>query len=123
MIRLAAIAIAAALAAGGCSSDKKDEAPVDDRRDPVTKQEGERGIQACEDYAKRLCACAETKPELADECELKRGKAKTLRMLLQVNRGDTSTDEERARTERAARRNIAACLEGHTALDEAGCPR
>jgi hypothetical protein len=118
-----AVATLVLVAAIGCGKGKEGSEARAVLPPPMDAPEAERGTQACAAYAQRVCACARAKPddtELADLCHM--DKAKALDMVLEVNRTTESADE-RIKTERTARRIVAACIAEQSKLDSRGCPR
>lgn len=87
----------------------------------IPAEELTRGADACTGYVKRVCACAETMPELKTEC----GDAKPLPEALAISsRLATNPKAEREDAVQAAansRRTVKSCIE-RTAKLPPGCP-
>ncbi len=122
--------------AAGCNKDdaKKGPAPQDDLVNNPTGTglgipEAKRGLEICDHFVERLCACAKTDPSLADACRLQSSMPAALRMQLRAADGDDGLDggppskRERAELEAQARKTINACLRADGELDPKVCPR
>ncbi len=115
-------ALGAVLALPACSkkqaSEGQEAAPS-----PLPKAEAERGMKACEAYVARLCACAETHPELAEDCTLAKARpqAFALNLELSATAGLESADQTAVKVE--ARKIAAGCFEADSKLDPEMCPR
>jgi hypothetical protein len=108
MSRLAVIALALALA--GCSKES-DEPPPAAPPPELPTAEIERGLQACTDYAQKVCACAETNPALADECKLARANPTALQMTLDAAREQGAEPGDSLKLLDTGRKTIASCME------------
>ncbi|RMH43298.1 MAG: hypothetical protein D6689_05455 [Deltaproteobacteria bacterium] len=119
--------VAAACIAGATGCKKK----ADDEPDPWTAPpvmsdaEQQRGRQACEAYVARLCACAESRPELAESCRLAQAQPEALAQLFGMLNGKEGAlgQRELREAQHTARRIIKDCFEKDAALDPATCPR
>jgi hypothetical protein len=92
---------------------------------PVSEPEATRGLDACQGYREKVCACAESKPEdaeLRELCDVSAAKRSGLELVLQVNR-TTALADERLKTADTVRRYVRSCIEGIAALAARGCPR
>lgn len=114
---LVAAASIAALAAG--CDDKKDAAP---REPAVSAEQRKLAGDACNDYVARLCACAEQKPELAEQCQLKRAKPEALALTLAVVDDPASSADSVARARSEVGKILARCIEEAAQLPALGCP-
>jgi hypothetical protein len=110
--------LAAALLLAACKSDE----PASSRPPPISPAERKRGDDACQAYLKRLCACAEQKPELKDRCELKHAKPEALKLALAVDDDPGAGPADVALAQESARQVIAKCIEENAQLDTEGCP-
>jgi hypothetical protein len=126
---LLAIALLALPAiAGGCSSSDSGEPAQQTEKapgpPPLSKTERARGAKACERYAERVCACADSDPELEADCELARARPEALEMAAGAS-GATGDLEpgDRAAARQTARQIIEKCVEAQARLDPARCPR
>jgi hypothetical protein len=97
----------------GCK--KEDEAPG--RPKPIGAQERQRGTDACTAYVARLCKCAESKPELAERCHLKKAKPEALKLALDVDDDPNAHPQDIFLAQESARQVIAKCIEENAALD------
>lgn len=116
-MRLAALALVLAL--GAC---KKQEEPASNRPQPISEAERTRGSQACDAYVARLCACAETKPALAERCHLHKGRPQALGLALSTADSPDVEARDIFLAQEAARQVIAKCIEDTAQLDAEGCP-
>jgi len=112
------------LALGACAAEKS--SPPEEKAPPPMKaEEQQRGVQLCEGYVTRLCACAANDPALKDQCELARSQPEALKLPLKMLAGSEGplNARERLLTETAARKIIAACVKADGALPLDRCPR
>jgi hypothetical protein len=96
-----------------------------DKSVSMTPAEVKQGMELCEGYVKRLCACAAKDPALASDCELAAGRPKALKMsvhLVSGGEGAIST-RERMEAEAGARKIIKACVSADAQLSPEKCPR
>lgn len=92
---------------------------------PVSETEATRGLEACQDYREKVCACAEARAgdaEVRELCELSAAKRSGLELVLEVNR-TTALAGERLKTADTVRRYVRSCVEGVADLAARGCPR
>ena len=127
MARLAlALLLSIALCAPlGCGKGEEEQPAEPAMPEPITDVEEQRGLEACEAYKARVCACAASKPddaEMQEMCELAPGKLSSLKMVLRVNRSPKTADE-RYKTSRTAKRIMGSCISEQGKLDSKGCPR
>src|SRR5690606_20290519 len=90
---------------------------------PLPKAEAERGLQACNAYVARICACAESRPELAEECTLARARPQAFQLNLELSATPGLSDAEQTAVKVEARKIAAACFEDEARLDSTLCPR
>jgi hypothetical protein len=121
--------LAAALALAGCKKDEGAPPPGPgvggDQSSSLTPAAVKQGMELCEGYVKRLCACAEKDASLAGDCELARGRPAALKMsvhLLSGGEGAIST-RERLVAEAGVRKIVGACVSADAQLDPTKCPR
>ncbi|HVK74859.1 MAG TPA: hypothetical protein VM734_16130 [Kofleriaceae bacterium] len=120
---LAALAAALVLAGAGCKKQaEREAAPAGNRPPPIEVPERRRGEEACTTYVERLCACAEQKPELAEQCHMKQAKPEALALALGVADDPSSTRESIVQAQVEARKIIARCIEEAARLPSMGCP-
>lgn len=119
-MRSLGLALLALLAIGLLAGCKKDE-PANSRPSPISETERQRGSEACTKYVERLCRCAETKPELADRCQMKHAKPQALKLALEVDDDPQAHPADIFAAQESARQVIAKCIEENVALD-AECP-
>lgn len=116
------LAILLLVVAVGCK--EQPEAPAKQPLvEPISAAEVKRGQDACASYIGRLCQCAKTHPEYAEECDLIRNaRPDALRKALAA--AETNEDENvRWRTQVTARRIMSRCIEDDNRLDLGKCPR
>jgi hypothetical protein len=128
-LRALAVAALVAAAAAGCEREPRERprpaAAVDPGVPPMPEAEQARGVELCDRYVARLCACAERAPELADDCALARAQPEALGMHLALLRGAEGplNPADRAVVEEHARAVIAACVRADGQLAPERCPR
>ena len=127
MRRLAsALAVAIGLAVtatAGCKRGHDDAGAGPGARPPaISATERQMGTDACGDYVARLCACAETKPALADTCKLKHAKPEALALALAVVDDPSSSADSVARAKAEVGKIVARCIEEAAQLPTLGCP-
>lgn len=87
-----------------------------------SEKEAERGRQACQSYAKRVCACAEDGG--SEKCDLAKGRPEALELALRsVAAATHRSDADRWAMDQNARKIIKECLEADLELDPQQCPR
>lgn len=125
----------ALLAALGCDSNRRDEAPEPKTWQgppPVTAAEKQRGLAACADYQKKVCACAETRADLAGDCRMAGSRISALELSLRIAAAEKITepaagnarednDSSRALAISNARKVMRRCIEQVAELAR-GCP-
>jgi hypothetical protein len=105
-----------------CSSEKsKKDDPAEDKVQPMTDTEIDRGNDACTTYVERLCKCVGAQPKLAEACEKERAIVSSFRMLVQMNRTGQATDDERIVSAQKARETISKCVTETAKLEARGC--
>lgn len=112
------------VALAGCSNSDNADAP-EELAPAMSASERERGVQACDAYIERVCACSQARPdnvELKEMCDLAPAKRSSLNMILRLN--DTpERPEDRPGSRNTANRIIGSCIAGQSELDSLGCPR
>lgn len=108
--RLAALAMVV-LAATGCRSSR--DAPPDpgEGPPPLTESERELGTKACNDYQARVCACAESRAELAADCRMAGSRLEALELSSNVSIAEGTSAADRAAALGNARQIIRRCVE------------
>ena len=119
---LALVLVPLALALGACSK-KEDGNKAPAAASPLPKAEAERGLQACNAYVARLCACAESRPELAEECALAQSRPQAFQLNLELSATPGLSGAEHDAVKAEARKIAAACFEDEARLDPETCPR
>ncbi len=118
------IALIALLAATAChKNDEPAQARVEPPPDPITTTEVDRGRQACDSFAEKVCDCALARPEMTSECELARTRSGAFDLNVRAARasGHTSTRDV-ASIQANARKIVRACIEDAAKLVVRGCP-
>lgn len=113
----------ALLAMGACSKKSSDSGDRPAKIAPMPPAEIARAEQACESYVARVCACAETHPELARQCELAKASPGALQINLELLASDGLEIGEQKAVKVEARKIAAVCFEADGKLDVAMCPR
>jgi hypothetical protein len=104
-----------------CQSKKADDKPAKGPAPKLGEIERKRGEDACSQYVAALCRCAEKKPELADQCDMKKAKPEALALLLAVDDDPKASDDSRLRAQIEARKLISKCVMEHASLPGLGC--
>jgi hypothetical protein len=89
----------------------------------MAASEQERGVQLCQGYADRICACAGTDLALKDQCELARGTPDAVKLHIGMLRRKKLAEGDRLQIESALRKTVAACVNADGLLDPKTCPR
>lgn len=124
-VRVAALALACALAAA-CSkkAEKAAPPPPPDRPPVMTVEELTRNSDACKDYVAKVCACATAhpdKPDVAELCKTDAALPAALDVVSQLA-GDSDTSKDDVRLAQSKARKIAkACMDGVAKLASLGC--
>ncbi len=123
-MRRLALAVAMTLAMfAGCKRGHDDAGPGPGSRPPaISATERQMGTDACGDYVARLCACAATRPALADTCKLKHAKPEALALALAVADDPSSSADSVARAKAEVGKIVARCIEEAAQLPTLGCP-
>ncbi len=118
---LALCATIAAFACASCAkqSEKKQEAVID----PLPTEEVTRGRKACDGYVQRVCECAKTHADMAEECALAKARPEAFQLNIDVAKAEGLSKIEMQAGKVAARKIAAACFEADSKLDAAKCPR
>ena len=122
---LATLAVAMGLAVSAtvaCKRGHDDAGPGAAPRPPaISSTERQLGTDACGDYVARLCACAATRPDLADTCKLKHAKPEALALALAVADDQSSSADSVARARAEVGKIVARCIEEAAQLPTLGC--
>lgn len=108
----------------------KENTPLAEKADPLapppmTQAEEARGLELCQKYVERLCACGAKDASFQERCELARAQPEGLKLhlsLLHGTEGKLNTKEARETTA-TAREAIAACVRSDGNLPPDLCPR
>lgn len=114
------LAIALALVAA-C---KKQEAPPKQEPGPppMPAAEIQRSEDACKQYVERVCACAQTVPAVAKQCELARALPEAVRIGLEVAASPDSKPDIVEQSYASVRKTAKECIEQTAKLPALGCP-
>lgn len=104
-------------------SGQKDEAPAKATVKGLPEKEVARARTACKSYVARVCACAESRAALADECALSRAIPEALELNLDLSTTPGLSNAERQAVRVEARKIAAGCFEADGKLDPVDCPR
>jgi hypothetical protein len=113
------LAVALVALTAGCAKKPKPakEKPVAG----LTDVEVKRGEEACKTYVDKVCACAQTKPDLAQQCEL----AKSLPHAMELTLGVATQPDQKPDIAKQAydstRQQIAVCIQETAKLPSLGC--
>jgi hypothetical protein len=115
------LVVALALAVGaGCKAKKapKKEPPVAG----LSETEVKRGEDACKLYVEKICACAATKPDLAQQCELAKSLPNAMQIALSVAVNPESKPDVAKQSYDGVRQTISTCIQETAKLPSLGCP-
>jgi hypothetical protein len=104
----------------GCKA--KEHAPK--KQKPVagmTDVEIQRGEDACKAYVDKICACAQTKPELASGCQLAKAMPEAMQLSLAVAATPDSKPDIVEQSYDSAKKTIANCIQETAKLPTLGC--
>lgn len=116
----------------GCSSDKNEQPaspipiaePVAPNIQHFTENEENRGIEACEAYVTRVCACSEKHQEFKEECDLARTLPGALKFQIRASKAEGNINRrDKVAILASGRKTIANCIEKEVQLDDQKCPR
>jgi hypothetical protein len=82
-----------------------------------------RGQKACQSYVDRVCACAKTQSEMADECALAKARPEALQLNIDLMTTPGLPVVEAQAVKVEARKIIAACFADEGRIDPLKCPR
>ena len=105
--------------AAGCKKDA--EAPPPAEKPVMTVSEVQRNRDACNDYVKRVCACAEKQPELKDPCALAKAYPDAMETAIDVAANTESTRRDALQAHDTVRKIAKTCIEELAKLPAAGC--
>jgi len=112
--------VLAALLLCACSKKQQDAAPPAEPP-AISSEEVKRGVDACADYVKRVCACAAKTPAFAEPCKLAPAYSDSIDMARGVvlNPETKSLDAKQAAA--SIRNTVKTCVEEASKLGAAGC--
>ena len=117
MIR--ALLVLAVLA--GCSkADREPPAPAE-RPPSIPAPEVQRGLDACQAYVEKVCACAQTVPSLAETCTLAKSMPEAIEIGKRVASYPSSTSQDAAQAASSIRKTVKLCIEQTAQLPARGC--
>lgn len=107
------------LALLGCA--KKQEAPQETPVPAMSAEEQQRSRDACADYVKRVCACAEKVPAVKQQCDLARSLPDAVRLGLEVSASPDSKPNDVIGAQGSVRKAVKECIEETAKLPSLGC--
>ncbi|MEJ7598426.1 MAG: hypothetical protein WKG01_10990 [Kofleriaceae bacterium] len=105
----------------GCSK-KQQEAPPAGPPPAISADEIKRGVDACGDYSKRVCACAATVPATAEACKLAPAYGDSIDMARSVVLNPETKRQDALQAAASIRNAVKKCVEEAAQLPAAGCP-
>ncbi|HEU0030860.1 MAG TPA: hypothetical protein VFQ53_09505 [Kofleriaceae bacterium] len=115
-----ALVVVLALVAG-CS--KQEDAPKKQTKPPaIPAVELQRGTDACNDYVKRACACAETVPAAKEACALGKALPEAIDIAKRLATNPDADDEDSHQAADSIRKTVKNCIEQTAKLPALGCP-
>jgi len=113
-------ALACGLLAAACS--KSEPAPPAEPPPLIPAVELQRAADACEGYVKRVCACAETVPALAEDCGLAKALPEAIDIAKHLASNPKADREDAAQAAGSVRKTVKQCVERTAKLATQGCP-
>jgi hypothetical protein len=107
------------LALLGCA--KKQEAPQETAVPAMSAEEQQRSRDACADYVKRVCACADKVPAVKQQCDLARALPDAVRLGLEVAASPDSKPNDVIGAQTSVRKTVKECIEETAKLPALGC--
>ncbi len=107
------------------ASCKKDAAPppsAGSAKPEMTVSEVKRNRDACNDYVQKVCACAETVPDLKQQCALAKAYPDAMETALDVAANTDATRRDALQAHDTIRKIVKTCIEESAKLPAAGCP-
>ena len=101
---------------------KQQEAPPAEPPPAISADEVKRGVDACADYSKRVCACAETVPAVAESCKLAPAYGDAIDMARGVVMNSETKRQDAVQAAASIRNAVKKCVEEAARLPAAGCP-
>ncbi len=103
----------------GCS---KAETPAPAERPPaIAAPEVQRGLDACQAYVTKACACAQKTPALAETCTLAKSLPEAIEIGKRVASYPSSTSQDAAQAAHTIRNTVKQCIEQTALLASKGC--
>ena len=119
------LALVVILGLGGACAKKQEEPSAGAGSGPavpaISADEAQRGRDACADYVKRICACAEKTPSLKQQCDLARALPDAVRLGLEVAASPDSQRNDVIGAQKAMRQATKECIEETAKLPALGC--
>ncbi|MBS1123101.1 MAG: hypothetical protein H6Q90_5329 [Deltaproteobacteria bacterium] len=104
----------------GCSKEREAPAPAE-RPAAIPAPEVQRGLDACAAYVAKVCACAQTAPDLAETCTLAKSLPEAIEIGKRVAAYPSSTSEDAAQAASSIRKTVKQCIEQTAQLPSRGC--
>ena len=105
--------------AAACS---KNEPPAPEAKpQPMSAAEIARSKDACADYVRKVCACADQVPAMKHQCDLARALPDAVRLSLEVAASPDSKPDDVQGAQASVRKTAKECIEETAKLPAAGC--
>ena len=107
----------------GCS--KSDPAPQPDENKPrelLKPAELQRAGEACTEYVKKVCACAETVASVKEECALSKALPEAIEVAKRLAANPKADQEDSIQAAGSVRKTVRVCIEKTANLPSQGCP-
>ncbi|HEY5934631.1 MAG TPA: hypothetical protein VIU61_08350 [Kofleriaceae bacterium] len=101
---------------------KQEEAPPAEPPPAISQDEVKRGVDACADYTKRVCACGPKAPAHAEACKLAPAYSDAIDMARAVALNPETKRKDAVQAAASIRNTVKTCVEEAAKLAAAGCP-
>lgn len=100
---------------------KKQEAPPQPAAPAMSAEEQQRSRDACAEYVKQVCACADKVASLKQQCDLARALPDAVRLGLEVAASPDSSRNDVIGAQGSVRKAVKECIEQTAKLPALGC--
>ena len=100
---------------------KKQEAPPEPTAPAMSAEEQQRSRDACTDYVRQVCACADKLPAVKPQCDLARAMPDAVRLGLEVAASPDSKPNDVIGAQASVRKAVKECIEQTAKLPSLGC--
>jgi hypothetical protein len=113
--------LVAALLFAACAKKTEPPPPGEAPVPAMSAEEAQRGKDACADYVKRVCACADKLPAVKSQCDLARALPEAVRLDLEISASPDAKRNDVMGAQKAMRQSVKECIEETAKLPSLGC--